>query len=113
MKQQYYDMPALGQKGIGIKSKIPLKDIIIEEAGPVPQTPPRTKGPIEVVRDSQTGKYHLFDGQHRVREAIKKGETSIVALIAKGYPVDGGGWNISKGEFKDAGISDARAIEPA
>jgi hypothetical protein len=98
MKQQYYDMPAVGQKGIGIKSKIPLKDIIIEEAGPVPQTPSRTIGPIEVLRDSQTGKYHLFDGQHRVREAMKRGETSIDALIAKGDPVDSGGWNISKGE---------------
>jgi hypothetical protein len=74
MKQQYYDMPAVGQKGIGIKSKTPLKDIIVEEAGPVQQTPSRTIGPIEVVRDSQTGKYHLFDGQHRVREAMKKEE---------------------------------------
>ena len=100
-------MPALGRKGIGIKSKIPIQDIIIEEAGPVLQTSSRTNGPVEVVRDSQTGKYHLFDGQHRVREAMKRGETSIVALIAKGDPVDGGGWNISKGEFDDAGISTA------
>ena len=98
MKQHYYNMPALGHKGIGSKSKIPLKEIMIEESGPVPQTPSRTIGPIEVVRDSQTGKYHVFDGQHRVREAMKRGETSIDALIAKGDPVDGGGWNISKGE---------------
>ena len=104
MKQQYYDMPAVGQKRIGIKSIIPLQDIIIEESGPVQQTPSRSKGPIEVVRDSQTGKYHLFDGQHRVREAIKRGETSIAALIAKGDPVVGGGWNISKGEFVEASV---------
>jgi hypothetical protein len=95
MKQGFYDMPALGQKVIGIKSKIPLKEIIIEEAGPVAQTPSRTIGPIEVIRDSQTGKYHLFDGQHRVKEAIKKGDNEIDALVAKGDPVNGGGWNVS------------------
>jgi hypothetical protein len=49
-------------------------------------------------RNQFTGKYHVFDGQHRVREALKRGETSIDALIAKGDPVGGGGWNISKGE---------------
>ena len=98
MKQQYYDMPAVGQKGIGIKSKIPLKDIIIEEVGPVTQTSSRTIGPIKVLRDSQTVKYHLFDGQHRVREAMNRGETSIDALITKGDPVDGEGWNIIKGK---------------
>jgi hypothetical protein len=91
----FYDMPGLGQKTIGIKSKIPLKEIIIEEAGPVSETPSRTVGPIEVIQDSQTGKYHLFDGQHRVKEAIKRGDIMIDALVAKGDPVDGGGWNVS------------------
>src|SRR3990167_4971026 len=88
------DMPSLGQKKIGLKTKIPLKDIIVEESGPVPQTASRTKGAVEVVQDEVTGKYHLFDGQHRVSEALKRGESDIEALVAKGEPVQGGGWNI-------------------
>lgn len=105
MKQQFYNMPALGLKAIGVKAKIALKDIVIEEVGPVSQTPSRTKGPIEVIRDSQTGKYHLFDGQHRVKEAIQRGENEIDALVAKGDPVKGGGWNVSR--IRQAVLSDA------
>ena len=91
-------MPALGRKAIGIKSKIPLKEIIIEESGPTAQTPSRMIGPVEVIHDSQTGKYHLFDGQHRVKEAIKREDTEIDALVAKGDPVEGGGWNVSRND---------------
>jgi hypothetical protein len=96
MIQRFYDMPALGQIAIGVKAKIPLRKIVIEEVGPSPQTPSRTKGPIEVIKDSRTGKYHLFDGQHRVKVAIKRGENEIDALVAKGDPVEGGGWNVSR-----------------
>jgi hypothetical protein len=98
MKQHFYGMPVLGQKAIGFKSKIPLKEITIEETGPTAQTPSRTIGPIEVIQDSQTGKYHLFDGQHRVKEALKRGDIEIDALVAKGDPVDGGGWNVKRND---------------
>ena len=86
-------MKSLGGK-TGTLQTIPIKDVTIEEQGPVSQTPSQTKAPVEVIQDTQTGKYHLFDGGHRLQEAIARGETSISALVAKGEPVKGGGWDV-------------------
>src|SRR5581483_4541602 len=47
--------------------------------------PSRTEGPVDVFYDTSKKQYLVADGQHRVQEAIRRGDKSIPAKLWSGY----------------------------